>query len=154
MNRVLEGKPHGKGRKIGIAVSKFNDFITRRLLDACLNELSRCGVASDDILVVWVPGSFEIPLTAVKLARKKNIHAVICLGAVIRGETFHFDLICREAARGIARASFVSGKPVIFGVLTTDTVEQADRRCEEQGDNKGKDAARAALEMIDVLRRL
>lgn len=154
MAEMIEGKPGGKGKKIGVVVSRFNDFVTRRLLEACLKELARRGVNPRGITVVWVPGSFEIPLVALKLAKKKSTDAVICLGAVIRGETLHFDLVAEAAARGIARVSLLCEKPVIFGVLTTDTVEQAYKRSQEKGDNKGRDAAVAALEMIDVLKGL
>jgi 6,7-dimethyl-8-ribityllumazine synthase len=143
-----------KGVKIGIVASRFNDFITKRLLDACLQELSKRGVSQKDITLAWVPGSFEIPVTALKFARKKSIHAVIGLGAVIRGETLHFDLVSQAAAQGMTQVSLLTGKPVIFGVLTTDTVDQAYKRSDPEGDNKGRDAAAAALEMIGVLRKI
>ena len=135
-------------------VSKFNDFVTRRLLDGCLRELLSHGVRKEDITIARVPGSLEIPLIALRLARKKNIHAVICLGAVIRGETLHFELVAHGAAQGIARAALVSDKPVIFGVLATDTVEQANKRSDEKKVNKGRDAAVDALEMIDLMARI
>lgn len=154
MAKVLEGKPKGKGHKIGIVVSKFNDFITRRLLDGCLHELRRLGVREKDILLAYVPGSLEIPVVALRLAKKNNIHAVICLGAVIRGETLHFDLVAHGAAQGIAQAALVSGKPVVFGVLTTDTAAQAYKRSDAKKDNKGRDAAVTALEMIDLMARI
>ena len=154
MVTTFEGKPGGRGRKIGIVVANFNGFVTRRLLDGCLKELLARGVRETDITVARVPGSLEIPLVALRLAKKKNIHAVICLGAVIRGETLHFDLVAKGAAQGIARAAFVSGKPVIFGVLATDTVEQANTRSDEKKDNKGRDAAVDALEMIDLMARI
>ncbi len=154
MVKIIEAKLTGKGRKIAIVISKFNEFITKRLLDGCLNELYRLGVRKTDITVVWVPGAFEIPVVALKLARKKNIDAVICLGAVIRGETFHFELVANGVAYGIMRASLKTAKPIIFGVLSTDTVNQAYARSEENGDNKGRDAAGAAIEMISVMSRL
>lgn len=154
MVTTLEGKPVGKGKKIGIVAAKFNDFVTRRLLAGCLKELLKRGVRGADITVARVPGSLEIPLVALRLAKKKNIQAVICLGAVIRGETLHFDLVARGAAQGIARAALVSGKPVIFGVLTTDTVAQAYKRSDDRKDNKGKDAAVDALEMIDLMAQI
>ncbi len=151
MITTFEGKSNGKGKKIGIVVAKFNDFVTRRLLDGCLKELLKHGVRKEDITVARVPGSLEIPFVALRLAKKKNIQAVICLGAVIRGETLHFELVAHGAAEGIAHAAFVSGKPVIFGVLTTDTIDQANKRSDEKKDNKGRDAAVAALEMIDLM---
>ena len=144
----------GKGKRIGIVVSKFNEFITRRLFKACLDELKRQGVAEKDLTIVWVPGSLEIPVTALKLANKKNIDAVICLGAVIRGETIHFDLVAHAAANGIAQVALLTKKPVIFGVITTETVNQAYKRSEEKGDNKGRDAAQAAVEMVNLLARI
>jgi len=154
MVRILEGKPKGRGKKLSIVASKFNEFITRRLLEGCLEELARCGVRKTDITVVWVPGAYEIPVAALRLAKKKQVHAVICLGAIIRGETSHFDLVTRGSAQGIAKVSLLTGKPIIFGVLATDTVGQADKRSEKKGDNKGRDAAITALEMIGVLKRI
>ena len=154
MVTTFKGNPSGRGKKIGIVVAKFNDFVTRRLLDGCLKELLKHGVSKNDITVARVPGSWEIPLVALRLAKKKNIHAVICLGAVIRGETLHFDLVAKGAAEGIAHAARVSGKPVIFCVLATDTVAQANKRSDEKKDNKGRDAAVDALEMIDVMAQI
>ena len=140
--------------KIAIVASKFNEFITQRLLKACLDELARLKVAKKDIVVTWVPGSYEIPVTAVTLAKKKSIHAVICLGCIIRGETFHFELVTRYAAKGIMDAAILTGKPVIFGVLATDTVEQANKRAQEKGQNKGRDAAVTAVEMVNTLQQI
>lgn len=140
-----------KNIKIAIVVSKFNDFITKNLLAGCLAELKKQGVAEKNIQVVWVPGACEIPVAALKFAKKKTVDAVICLGAVIRGDTYHFELVCNSAAYGIQQVAIVSGKPVIFGVLSTDTVSQAQKRAELKGDNKGIDAAKAALDMIKVL---
>ncbi len=154
MIKIIEGKPDGKGKKIAIVVSKFNDFITKRLLEGCLKELKACGTPESSIQVAWVPGSLEIPVIALKMARKKDIQAVICLGSVIRGETIHFDLVARGVADGVAKAALQTAKPVIFGVLTTETVEQAYKRTQAKGDHKGRDAAIAALEMIDVLRKI
>ncbi|MDP8212698.1 MAG: 6,7-dimethyl-8-ribityllumazine synthase [Candidatus Zapsychrus exili] len=152
---VLEGKPKGKARRIGIVISRFNEFITNRLLDACLDELIDLGVSKSNITVVWVPGAFEIPIAACKLAKKEKIDAVICLGAVIRGETLHFELVAQGAAEGIAKASLSTEKPIIFEVLATETVDQAYKRSSEDGgENKGRDAAFAALEMISVLKRI
>jgi len=135
--------------RIAIVASSFNDFITKRLLKGCLEEMKRNGLGEGQITVVWVPGAFEIPLTALRLAKRKNIDVVICLGAVIRGETYHFEVVSNECARGIMEASLLTNKPVIMGVLTTDTVAQAQARAgEKSGNNKGRDAAQAALEMI------
>ena len=148
-------KSKTNNKKFAVVVSKFNDFITKRLLKGCLQELVHSGIKNDQITVVWVPGSFEIPVMALQLAKKKNINAVICLGAVIRGETFHFELVARQAAWGIQQVSLSTGKPVIFGVLTTDNIAQAYKRSEEEkGDNKGKDAARAALDMCKLITQI
>jgi 6,7-dimethyl-8-ribityllumazine synthase len=140
--------------RIAIVASRFNDFITKRLLDACLTELKLQGLKEKQITVVWVPGSFEAPLTALKFAKRKDIDAVICLGAVIRGETYHFEVVANECARGIMGASLAAVKPVIMGVLTTDTVAQAQARAGGKAGNKGRDAARDALEMIVLLKKL
>ena len=151
---IIEGKIQCKGKGFGIVASRFNDFITKRLLDACLEELRNSGVKENEITIAWVPGAFEIPLVAKKLAKKKNINAVICLGAVIRGETLHFELVAQNAAYGIARVALLTEKPVIFGVLATETVKQAYKRSEAKGDNKGRDAAQSAIEMISVMDQL
>jgi 6,7-dimethyl-8-ribityllumazine synthase len=150
---TLKKKIKRNKARIAIVASSFNDFITKRLLSACLMELQRQGLRDDQVTTVWVPGSFEIPLTALKLAKRKNVDAVICLGAVIRGETYHFEVVANEAARGIMDVSLMAGKPVLMGVLTTDTVGQAQARAEEKsGPNKGRDCATAALEMIALLK--
>ena len=140
--------------KIAIVASLFNDFITKRLLKGCLKELKSKGVKESDITVVWVPGAFEIPVAALTIAKKKQIQAVICLGCVIRGETFHFELVAQGAAQGIMHTSLMTGKPIIFGILSTDTVSQANQRSKEKGDNKGKDAAVAALSMMGILKHM
>ncbi len=141
--------------RIALVAASFHDFITRGLLKACLMELQRQGLAKKQITTVWVPGSFEIPITALKFAKRKDIDAVICLGAVIRGETYHFEVVANECARGIMQAALLSAKPVIMGVLTTDTVAQALARAGEKGGrNKGRDSARAALEMIVLLNKI
>ena len=140
--------------RVAIVAASFNDFITKGLLNACLMELKRQGLGDKEITTVWVPGSFEIPLTALKFAKRKDIDAVICLGAVIRGDTYHFEVVANECARGIMEVSLLSAKPVIMGVLTTDTVGQAQARSGEKGDNKGLEAARSALEMIALLRTI
>ena len=154
MIKTIEGPIKNKGKNIAIVVSRFNDFITKRLLKGCLKELSRLGVKDKQITIVWVPGSFEIPVAALRLAQKRSIQAVICLGAVIRGETLHFELVARGASEGIARVELMTQKPVIFAVLTTDTVDQAYKRSETKGDNKGREAARNALEMMNLLEKL
>ena len=143
-----------KNKKIAIVASKFNGFITKRLLKACLQQLEHSGVSQRNTTTIWVPGSFDIPVVALKLAKKNSIDAVICLGAVIRGETFHFELVAQSAAYGIVQAALFSGKPVIFGVLSTETTDQAYQRSKENGDNKGRDAAIAALDMIDCLSQI
>ena len=140
--------------KIGIVVSQFNDYITSRLLSACLDELKKNKIPQKNISVHKVPGAFEIPVAALKLAKKKNIHAVICLGAVIRGETYHYELVADNAALGIMRVSLDTGKPVIMGVLSTDTVDQAYKRSADDSGNKGRDAALAALDMIKTLKEI
>jgi 6,7-dimethyl-8-ribityllumazine synthase len=143
---------HNKAR-IAIVAARFNDFITERLFASCRSELQRQGLGDAQITAVWVPGSFEIPMTAMKLAKRKNIDAVICLGAVIRGETYHFEVVSNECARGIMEVSLTAAKPVIMGVLTTDTVAQAQARAGLKGsDNKGRDCAQAALAMIALLK--
>lgn len=151
MVKVIQGQPKARGKTVSIVVSKFNEMITKRLLAGCLDELKKNGVPAGKVNVCWVPGSFELPVTALKLARKKNVGGVICLGAVIRGETFHFDLVATAAMQGILQASITTGKPVIFGVLTTDTVNQAYKRAQDKGENKGREAAVNVLEMIDLL---
>jgi 6,7-dimethyl-8-ribityllumazine synthase len=153
MEKIIRGTDNGRGKKIAIVASKFNEFITQRLLDGCLEELTRCHVKKSDITVAWVPGAFEIPLVAKRFAKRKNVQGVICLGAVIRGETFHFELVAHGAAQGVMHAALVTEKPIILGILAVDTVEQAYKRSEAKGDNKGKDAALAILEMIDVLKQ-
>ncbi len=142
-------------QKIAIVVSRFNEFVTHRLLQACLKELKASGVKDANISISWVPGALEIPVTALKWAQKKNISAVIGLGAIIRGETYHFELVANESARGIMDASLKTGKPVIFGILSTDTVEQANQRSRlDRGENKGRDAAQTALEMLEVFNKI
>ena len=141
--------------RIAIVAASFNDFITKKLLDACLVELKHQGVPDKQIITVWVPGSFEIPLTALKLSKRKDINAVICLGSVIRGDTYHFEVVSNECARGIMEVSLMSGKPIVMGVLTTDTVGQAQARAgEKSNDNKGRDSAQTALAMIALLKEI
>jgi 6,7-dimethyl-8-ribityllumazine synthase len=140
--------------RYGIVVSHFNDFITKNLLQGCLDELKRCGVRQREIIIVWVPGAFEIPVPAMKLAKKRSIDAVICLGAVIRGETIHFDLVAQNTAAGIREVALMTGKPVILGVIATNTINQAYKRSQPDGDNKGRDAAMTAVEMVKALSRI
>jgi 6,7-dimethyl-8-ribityllumazine synthase len=154
MTQVFEGKLIGTGLKIGIVVSRFNDVITEKLLQGALGALASHDVASDDVAVAWVPGAFELPLVATKMALSGQFDAVIALGCVIRGATTHYDYVCSEAAKGIAKASEKSGIPVIFGVLTTETIEQAVERSGCKAGNKGVDAALAAIETANLLKRL
>ncbi len=149
---VLEGKLAGEGLKIALVVSRFNSFITERLLEGALDCLRRHGVADTGLTIVRVPGAWEIPLVAQKLAQGRAYDAVICLGAVIRGSTPHFDYVAAEVSKGIAHVSLESGIPMLFGVLTTDTLEQAVERAGSKAGNKGYAAAEAALEMVNLLR--
>ncbi len=152
--RRWEGKLAGAGLRFAIVASRFNSFITERLLAGALDGLARCGVEASGIEVVEVPGSREIPLVARELGRSGRYDAVICLGAVIRGETSHYDYVAQEASRGIAQAGMESGVPVLFGVLTCDTLEQAINRAGAKGGNKGFEAALNAIEMADLMRQL
>jgi 6,7-dimethyl-8-ribityllumazine synthase len=150
--RVLEGNLVGTGLKIGIVVARFNEFITSKLLSGALDALNRHGVNENDIEVAWVPGAFEIPLIAKKMADSGKYDAIITLGTVIRGATPHFDYVCNEAAKGLSQAALSSGKPVIFGILTTDTIEQAVERAGTKAGNKGWEAAVSAIEMANLMR--
>lgn len=150
MANYIEGKLSGEGRKFGIVVSRFNDFISKKLLEGALDSLIRHGVEDGDIDVMWVPGAFEIPLAALKMAESKKYNAVIALGAVIRGATPHFDFIASEVTKGIAMAGIKTGLPVIYGVITPDTLEQAIERAGTKSGNKGAEAAMSALEMADL----
>ncbi len=152
MGNVFEGNLLGEGLKIGIVVARFNEFITGKLLSGAKDALSRHGVADENIDVAWVPGSFEIPLAAQKMAAGKKYHAVICLGTVIRGATPHFEYIAAEVTKGIAAVSLNSGIPVLFGVITADTLEQAIERAGTKAGNKGFDAATGAIEMANLMR--
>ena len=151
MVTYLEGHLQGKGRKIGIVVARFNSFISERLLEGAIDSLVRSGVATGDIVVARVPGAYEIPLIAQKMARSGRHDAVICLGAVIRGATPHFDFVAGEVAKGTAQVMLDAGIPVLFGVLTTETIEQAIERAGTKAGNKGSDVAIAALEMVNLL---
>ena len=152
MNKCFEGMLLGKGLKLGVVVPRFNDFITRRLLEGAQDALIRHGVDEDDIEVAWVPGAFEIPLIAQKLAQTKKYDAVICLGAVIRGGTPHFEYIASELTKGIAKVSLDTGLPVIYGVITADTLEQAIERAGTKEGNKGSQAAVNAIEMANLVK--
>jgi len=150
MPRYLEGNLMAEGKKFAIITSRFNDFITDRLLGGALDALVRSGAKDDDIDIVKVPGAFEIPLIAKKMAAKNCYNAVICLGAVIRGATSHYDYVCAEVSKGIAAVSMDFGIPVIFGILTTDTIEQAVERAGTKAGNKGFEAAISAVEMANL----
>lgn len=151
---TFEGKLTAKGIKVGIVAARFNEFITGKLLEGALDGLTRHDVLQDDISVAWVPGAFEIPLIASKMATSGKYDAVICLGAVIRGSTSHYDYVCAEVSKGIAQVSLTSGIPVLFGVLTTDTIEQAIERAGTKAGNKGFDCACSAIEMVNLVREL
>ncbi len=152
--KIIEGTLNAKGLRFAIVVSRFNDFINAKLLDGCLDALSRHGADDGKISIVRVPGSFEIPLMAKKLADSGNFDAIICLGAVIRGATPHFEYISAEVTKGIAKVTLDSGIPVSFGILTTDNIEQAIERAGTKSGNKGWDAALAAVEMVNLLKAL
>jgi 6,7-dimethyl-8-ribityllumazine synthase len=154
MSKTYEGNLLGKGLKFGIVVSRFNEFFSQKLLDGAKDALLRHDVAEADIETAWTPGSFEIPLIAQKMAASGKYHAVICLGAVIRGGTPHFDYIASEVTKGIANTSLKTGVPVIFGVITTDTLEQAVERSGTKAGNKGFDAAVSAIEMANLVKAL
>lgn len=154
MSKRLEGMLQGKGLKFGVVVSRFNEFFTVKLLEGAMDALVRHGVEEDDIEIAWTPGSFEIPLVAQKLAKSKKYDAVICLAALIRGGTPHFDYIAAEVTKGIAKVGLDTGLPVIYGVITTDTLEQAIERSGTKAGNKGFDAAMSAIEMANLLRAI
>ncbi len=153
MNKI-EGKIVADGVKIGIVASRFNEFIVSKLVSGALDGLVRHDVNEDDITIAWVPGAFEIPLAAKKMAESGKYDAVICLGTVIRGETSHYDYVCAEVSKGIAAVSLSSGVPVMFGILTTDTIEQAVTRAGTKAGNKGYDCALGAIEMINLMKQL
>ena len=150
---TFEGKLVGTNLKVAIVVSRFNDFITNRLLDGAKDTLVRHGVDEDNIDVAYVPGAFEIPLVAKKLAQKNDYDAVITLGCVIRGATSHYDYVCNEVAKGVSKANDVTDTPVIFGVLTTESIEQAVERAGTKAGNKGAEAAVSAIEMANLLKQ-
>lgn len=152
--RTFEGKLTAEGVKVGIVAARFNEFIVSKLLSGCEDGLVRHGVQEEDIAVAWVPGAFEIPLIASKMASSGKYDAVIALGAVIRGSTSHYDYVCSEVSKGIASVSLNSGIPVLFGVLTTDTIEQAIERAGTKAGNKGAECAEGAIEMVNLIRSL
>jgi len=154
MTRIIEGNLIAKGKKFGIVASRFNDFITKDLISGCVDTLVRHGAEDKDIVITWVPGAFEIPLAAQRIAKAKSYDAIICVGTVIRGSTPHFDYIASAVAKGIAKVSQDSGLPVIFGVITADTIEQAIERAGTKDGNKGRDAALSAIEMANLLTQL
>ena len=152
--KTFEGKLVAKEMKVGIVAARFNEFITGKLLSGAMDGLLRHGVSEDNVSLAWCPGAFEIPLVAAKMANSGKYDAVICLGAVIRGSTSHYDYVCAEVSKGIATVSLQSGIPVLFGVLTTDTIEQAIERAGTKAGNKGYDCALSAVEMVNLLRQL
>ncbi len=154
MGEIYQGNLIGTGLKVGIVVGRFNEFITSKLLSGALDTLDRHGVNDQDIDVAWVPGSFEIPIAAQKMASSGKYDAVVCLGAVIRGATPHFDYIAAEVSKGVASVGLKAGIPVIFGVITTDTIEQAIERAGTKAGNKGSEAAEGAIEMANLFRSM
>ena len=152
--KVYEGSLVSQGIKVGIVCARFNEFIVSKLLSGCEDGLLRRGVAEEDIHTAWVPGAFEIPLVASRMAKSGKYDAVIALGAVIRGSTSHYDYVCAEVSKGVAHAALESGIPVLFGVLTTDTIEQAIERAGSKAGNKGAECAQGAIEMVNLLHQL
>ncbi|MBP7320468.1 MAG: 6,7-dimethyl-8-ribityllumazine synthase [Lachnospiraceae bacterium] len=151
--QVLEGKLVAKDMKVGIVIARFNEFIGGKLLEGAIDALTRHGMDREDITVAWVPGAFEIPLIAQQMAAKEEWDAIICLGAVIRGTTSHYDYVCAEVSKGIAQVMLNANKPVLFGVLTTDTIEQAIERAGTKAGNKGFDCGVSAIEMVQLIRQ-
>jgi 6,7-dimethyl-8-ribityllumazine synthase len=154
MVKTIEGNFIAKGKKFGIIASRFNDFITKELISGCVDALVRHGADEDDITLTWTPGAFEIPSVAGKMAKLKAYNALICLGTVIRGSTPHFDYIASEVSKGVSKVSQDSGLPVIFGVITADTIEQAVERAGTKEGNKGSDAALSAIEMANLFDKI
>jgi 6,7-dimethyl-8-ribityllumazine synthase len=154
MPKIIEGKIVAKGMRFGIVASRFNDFISGRLIEGAIDTLIRAGADEKDIQIYKVPGAFELPLTAKKLAKSARFDAVICLGAVIRGATPHFEYISAEVSKGIASVGLEAEIPVVYGVLTTDTIEQAIERAGTKSGNKGADAAMSAIEMVDLFKKI
>ncbi len=154
MPNIIEGKLDGKGKKFALIVSRFNEFITNKLMTGALDCLNRHNTNLDDVDIIWAPGAFEIPLVAQKAAKNEKYDAVICLGAVIRGATPHFDYVASEVSKGIAHVNLQSEKSVVFGIITADTIEQAIERAGTKAGNKGWDAALTALEMANLLQKI
>lgn len=152
--KTIEGKLTGKGLKIGIIVSRFNEFISGKLLDGAMDALKRHETSEEDVDVAWVPGSYEIPLMSKKMAASGKYDAVITLGAVIRGSTPHFDFVANEVAKGVAQVGLETEKPIIFGIITSDTLEQAIERAGTKSGNKGFDAAMSAIEMANLMKQM
>lgn len=152
--KTLEGNLVSKGIRVGIVTARFNEFITSKLLSGAMDGLLRHDVSEDDIHVAWVPGAFEIPLVASKMAKSGKYDAIICLGAVIRGATSHYDYVCNEVSKGVASVSLETGIPVMFGILTTENIEQAIERAGTKAGNKGYDCALGAIEMVNLLREI
>lgn len=152
--KILEGKLVSKEIRVGIVAARFNEFITSKLLSGALDGLKRHDVPEDNIDVAWVPGAFEIPLIASKMAKNENYDAIICLGAVIRGSTSHYDYVCNEVSKGIAQVTLASGIPVMFGILTTENIEQAIERAGTKAGNKGFDCAVGAIEMVNLIHQI
>ncbi|WP_337740251.1 6,7-dimethyl-8-ribityllumazine synthase [Acidaminococcus timonensis] len=152
--KILEGKLVAEGLKIGIVVARFNEFITSKLLSGAEDTLLRHGANGDDITVAWVPGAFEIPLVAKKMAKSGKYDGIICLGAVIRGATSHYDYVCNEVSKGVALVNMETEVPTAFGVLTTENIQQAVERAGTKAGNKGSDAAMAVIEMANLTRQL
>ena len=152
--RTLEGKFNGKGLRIGIVAGRFNEFITSKLVGGAVDVLKRNDVNDEDIDIAWVPGAFEIPLITKKMAESKKYDAILTLGAVIKGATPHFDYVCAEVSKGVAQISLQTGLPVLFGVLTTNNIEEAIERAGTKAGNKGADVAFGALEMIDLIKNI
>jgi 6,7-dimethyl-8-ribityllumazine synthase len=154
MANIIEGHISGKGLKFGIVVARFNEFITSKLLGGALDTLHRHEAEDEDVDVAWVPGAFEIPMVAKKMAESGKYDAVICLGTVIRGSTSHYDYVCNEVSKGVAQVGLSTGVPTIFGVLTTENIEQAIERAGTKAGNKGADGAMAAMEMANLLKKV
>ncbi len=152
--KKIEGNLVAAGIRVGIVVSRFNEFITSKLLGGAMDGLLRHGIDEDDVTAVWVPGAFEIPVIASRMAKSGKYDAVICLGAVIRGSTDHYNYVCSEVSKGIAAVSLETGVPVLFGVLTTDNIEQAIERAGTKAGNKGYDCALSAIEMVNLMKNL
>ena len=152
--KKFEGKFNGKGIKIGIVAGRFNEFITSKLVGGAVDVLKRNDVNAEDIYIAWVPGAFEIPLITKKMAESKKYDAIITLGAVIKGSTPHFDYVCAEVSKGVAQISLQTGLPIMFGVLTTNNIEEAIERAGTKAGNKGSDVAFGALEMIDLIKNI